>query len=269
MSIVRFSLLFCLLACGCNGFSAHYKDRTGGENITNNSDFIPLKEGEEPLAYRGTFEDINVDVQKMYENGYLPIGSSDFVATSGSYKHAISQAKKVRASAVIFYSKFSHAETGVLIRTIPKTSRTHHSGSVTAHSSYGGTAYGNYSGHSTTYSSETVRTPYSTNKYQFGATYWVKLSEERIGMGLLLNALSDDMKKAIGSNKGVWIQYIVTGSPAFEADFLAGDILLKIGSESVYDQNSVRNAKNRYRRSVVPLLVFRNGRRMTIELEVI
>ena len=55
-----------------------------------------------------------------------------------------------------------------------------------------------------------------------------------------VNDLTDDLRKQLGSNRGVVVNVVVKGSPAFNADIMRGDIITQINKEIVSDVQRFR-----------------------------
>lgn len=213
---------------GCaNPYAAFYFDQTGGVDITQ-SDRVVLT-GAPPKVYRG--QDPEADRKALLQNGYAMVGYSHFNAASASEPQLMAHAKKVHAEMVVTYSTYTNTVSGNIPLTMPNTttSTTTMTGSAHGPSGYtsmSGTAYTTSTGTQTTY------IPYSTNRYDFAATYWVKLKP--FSFGVYFDDLSPEVRRQIGSNKGVIITTVVNDSPAFMADIFEGDILRSFnGSEIV------------------------------------
>ena len=92
-----------------------------------------------------------------------------------------------------------------------------------------GTAYTTSTGTQTTY------IPYNTNRYDFAATYWVKMKP--FSFGIYFDELTPEVRREIGSNKGVVVMTVVNDSPAFMADIFEGDILKSFNGEEIVNAN--------------------------------
>ena len=54
--------------------------------------------------------------------------------------------------------------------------------------------------------------PYSVDRYDYAATFWAK--SKLLPLGVHVNDLTDDLRKQLGSNRGVVVNVVVKGSPA-------------------------------------------------------
>lgn len=260
--LIIFSGISLYLCGGCaNPYSQFYQDFTGGKNILEDPQVIISTD--EPKLRKGT--DPKDDEKNMLEDGYCLIGHSCFNAGSVRQDTAVEQAKKVHADTVIVYSKYIHTLSGSMPLTMPdtQTSTTYHSGSI-----YGsGGGFANYSGtsYTTTYGTSTTYIPYHIAKYDYLATYWVKMKPPRLG--ILFDDLTDELRKKVESNKGVYIFAVVKGSPAFNNDLLSGDVIRRVNGIEVIDKWHLRNWLNETHPSVIELEIFRNGENISKKVQ--
>ena len=200
-----------------------------------------------------------------YESqGYAAIGHSSF--NSGRAEHesnAIAQGKKVGADLVVIINPtYTGSVTNHIPVTTPTTSTSYTTGSATAYGSGGTvTAYGNTQ--TTTYGSRTTYIPMTTNRYNYGAVYFVK---RKYSFGANWRDLNNQERAQIQSNSGVMIIVVVNDTPAFRNDVLVGDIVVKVNSQPIYGQQSMSDALSKYHGQEVVLTILRNGE--TIEKRV-
>lgn len=214
-----FAALAALMLSGCaNNYQKFYKAEP--------PDWKLVRSMEEPVLAQssGTAQ---VDIQRMFTDGYGVIGSSAFVAPLADRAGAIAQAKKVGANRVLLASQYRSTRSGAMPITTPTSSTAYTSGNV--YGSYGSSA--RYSGTTTTYGSETTYVPYSVDHYVQYALYFGPL--QRKGLGVMLDRPTDEAKRAAGTNKGHQVSAVRRGSPAFQADILPGDLIVTIGRDMV------------------------------------
>ncbi len=252
--MVVFGLLALLQGCAAP-FAQFYYDQTGGADLSKLPSVV-LPTGE-PQVYRGS--DQEQDALKMFEDNYNLVGYSSFNAGNVDENGAITQAKKVNASVVILYSKYTGSVSGSVPLTLPDTrsSSTSLSGSA-----YGSSGYTSYSGtaYTTTYGTKTTYIPYTVHRSDYLATYWIKMKPPIFGTHII--DLTPEIKQQIGSNKGVLIYAVIKGSPAFEADILKGDVLRKIGDVAVFDAESFQKALAEYQGREVDVLIVRGDKEL-------
>jgi S1-C subfamily serine protease len=74
-------------------------------------------------------------------------------------------------------------------------------------------------------------------------------------LGIRVKDLSEELRQHSGSNKGVVVDLVVKGSPAYRADIMQNDILKRINGTDIYDAKSLSETTAAYA-----------GQRVTIEL---
>jgi serine protease Do len=255
------TLAFLLLAGCANPYAQFYTDQLGGRSIEEFPIIDPHKG--EPQLY--STNDHERDGRALLENGFVLIGYSSFNAGPVDSKNAVGHAKKVGATIVLVQSQYTNTVTGAIPYTVQnpsQTATTYHSGSV-----YGSGGYGSYSGTSTTtvpggYTTHQI--PYSVNRYDYAATFWAK--SKPLSLGVHTNDLTDEMRRAIGSNRGVVVNVVVKGSPAFNADIMRGDIITMINDEMITDAQSFGAIVSRYAGQDVVLHTYREGRKREVVL---
>ena len=270
-------IILVIFCAGCatleNPYSKFYQDRTGGIDIAK-SPMVILPTGK-PEIFSGN--DVNQDAQKMFEDGYNLLGFSNFNAGEVSKNKLIHQAKKVKAEVVIFYSKYTNTLSGVVPLTLPdnKTVTTTYSGmgnssgniygSGGGWASYHGTSNAYGTANTTIYGSKTTYIPYSQNRYDYLASYWIKMKKPVFGVMAI--DLTSEQRSMIGSNKGACITVVVKNSPAFMADVFKGDIITKINDDEVVTAKSLNAMESKYFGKKVNATIIRGGKTLTKEIQ--
>ena len=177
------------------------------------------------------------------EDGYVFIGESSFYgpANRSNQDQAVDQGKKVGASVVLFKSQYMDTRSGVIPYTVANPN-------VVSTVNTSGTVYGS-NGNSASYSGtgtvstpggySTYAVPYSVDRNTFYASYWAKRDPNRIKLGLNYRPLDEAQRRKLQRNAGLQVTIVVRGTPAFKANFLEGDILLKINGEDIIDGQSL------------------------------
>jgi len=248
-----FSLVSLLTMAGCAApYSQFYHDNMRGADITKDRRFADAPS--EPVVMQG--KNPETDGQSMAETGYVQIGYSSFNGADVNASGAVRQAKIVHAHQVLVYSKYTQTLSGAMPLTLPDTQ--------TSTTSLNGNAYGpggtaSFSGtaYTTTTGTKTTYIPYSVNRYDYLATYWVK--RKSFVLGVFVQDLTSEIRQALQSNKGVIVTVVVKGTPAFQADILKGDVLRMVGSEEIYDEASFGKAIRPYAGQQVVIQLIRNG----------
>ncbi len=256
--VLLFSAVILLAGCA-NPFAQFYQDRTGGIDLTKAPVILPTGE---PKLFRGN--DPKVDAQNMLEEGYVLLGLSAFNAANVRATGAIDQAKTAKAEAVIVYSKHTGTNTGVMPLTLPttQTTSTNLSGNVFGSRSVT-SFYGN--ANTTTYGTQTTYIPYSVERYDYFAMYWIR-SKPPI-FGAHVQDLSPELRKQIGSNKGAVVLAVMKNSPAFRSDVLKGDVLRRIGDQEIYDAKGFSQMVSAYAGKKVAVEILRDGIELQKEVQ--
>jgi len=78
--------------------------------------------------------------------------------------------------------------------------------------------------------------------------------------------LTDDLRRQIGTNRGVLVHAVIKGSPAFNADVMRGDVITKIGEDITPDRKSFGATMQQYAGQEVVLETYRDGVKREVRL---
>ncbi len=264
LALRSLAIILCIYLSSCvNHYQSFYQDKLNGQPVTS----LPMYEptiGEPQVIIGKNIETDNID---MLENGFYSIGYSSFQAANATREAAIDQAKKVHAAAVVLYGKYSHTESGaipVVISNPSQTVTTYHSGNI---SGSGGSA--TYTGASTSTvpgGSTTHLIPYSVNKFDYGATFWIKTRPP--ALGIFTDNLPPERKQELQRNTGVIVVAVVKNSPAFYANILRGDVVVKIGDTPVGDGKHFSSMSRDFLGQTVPIELIRGKEAKTITVRI-
>lgn len=257
--IVLLVLSILLAACATNEYQKFYNSYTDANSL---QDVKLLHEGQEPSIYSSN--NLKRDVKVLVSKGYLPIGQSSFNGELQGKEEVIAQARRVGAVVVLVKSKYTNTQTNTTPLFLPNNSTTYNSGSVYG---YGGSA--SYSGSSTTYGTTVVPLRSQQRRYDQAAVYFVK-STKKLKYGIHLADLTPEIRSSIQRNTGALVDIVMQDSPAFYANLLAGDILIRI------DGNEVRNARQAGKllqdsdplNGESKLTILRNGQKKVISVNI-
>jgi hypothetical protein len=217
--IMAIGAILALTGCA-NGFEKHYHPAppAGLVSVAPSLDPPPPK----PAVYVIS-ADIQEDAKRLAKDGYVFIGESSFVdlADRSREAQAVMQGKRVGASVVLFKSEFKDTRSD----TIPYTVS-----SATKPGTGASTPPGGYS---------TFAREHSLDRDTFYASYWAKRDPNKIQLGLNYGPLSDALRQRLERNTGVQVDTVVRGTPAFNANFLEGDILLKMNGKDITDVSTL------------------------------
>jgi hypothetical protein len=249
-----------------NGFSKFYQDNAG-TGITNLAPYSGSTKIYTPA-------NLTNDVRDLYRNGYSLIGVSAFQGPPQANGALMSQAKKVGADIVLISSAYLGSQQAAVpwIQYNPgQTYTTTSSGTVNANVwGSGGYAYGtgNYYGTSTTTSPGTFNTqiiPVTVHQYQYEAAFFRKMP--RPILGVLPQPLPPEIRQQLERNTGVYAWIVRDNSPAFAANILEGDVILKLNGEDVISVDDYIAKYTRLAGEKVDVQIWRNGQIKSISLQ--
>jgi hypothetical protein len=190
-----------------------------------------------PQVY--TIQDVDADIRRMLEDGYMMLGVSHFEWTIADTEDAAKFAKKLKASIVLINYRYVETVSGGTRTVIMPV--------------FGGVGA---IGHTE---------PVSYKRYDQTAYFFAKTKPDRINYGLWMNELTSEQSREAGTGKGVSVQAVVRGSPAFDADVLAGDIILSFAGQDISTPERWQAVKSKYLGQTVPVDILRGGKRITLQ----
>lgn len=229
----------CLLSGCASGFAKFYTPDPNAQATLKSPLILPAPKTPQIFLHSN---DVQADAKRLREDGYIYIGSSSFYgpANRSNQSQAMEQGKKVGAAIVLFKTEYMDTQSGVVPYTVanpPVVSTVNTSGTVNAYGS-GGYASGTYNSTGTITTPggySTYAIPYSVTRNTFFASYWVKEDVNKLHLGVQSVPLSDDLRRKLERNTGVMIAIVVHGTPAFTANVLEGDVVLKVNGADVVD----------------------------------
>lgn len=247
-------LTICLTGCATSGYQQFYKSYGDPKTLP---DVQLLAQGENPTIYSS--DDLNRDVKILISKGFQPVGHSAFNGALEDEEQVAAQAVRVGARVVLVKSAYTNTQTNTVPLFLPNNSTTYGSGTV-----YSGGGTASYYGSSTTYGTTVVPITSQQRRFDQNAVYFVKINKT-YKFGVQLADLTPEQRAAIQRNTGAVIDIVMENSPAFVANVLPGDILIRVNG------SDVRNAEHASQlMSAAPdtgdnqLSVLRNGEEKTI-----
>jgi C-terminal processing protease CtpA/Prc len=219
---------------------------------------IPASDEPELIPSTGSVED---DIKAMWERGFAPIGYSFFNTGNSKTKDAQKLAKKLRARYFVIRTQLTSSYTTNMPWTSPKTTTSYTSGTVSASGS-GGYAQGNYSGTATTQSTQTSYIPITINRFDKGAIYFAETPKR--GIGVFVRKPTDGEARAIDTRRAFFIMAVRDGSPAYKADILPGDVIIRVNDQPA----DVENWEAALRGLSLSVKILRNGQPREIRVDV-
>ncbi len=177
-------------------------------------------------------ENIQSDGWGLFERGYFMVGYSKFDGPKIEVDLAIAQGAAAGAHVVLVQRKYAKTLTETVTVTHWPPSETTEIREKTDVS--GGTRDRQVDRRveiTTSRGPETVYVPKQVDYYEHSATFWRKI--DRPVFGGLVQDLTEDLRQKLQANRGLVVRAVMLDSPAFKADLLKGDIILKINDEPV------------------------------------
>lgn len=230
------------------------------------------------------------DDLRIWEEGFCPIGQSNFEASSPpTEKQMLGQAIKIGADIVTYFSMYSRTEARVMpmFQYQPgSVSSTTSTGSLSVDSSGSATAnwygYGGYgfgtataTGHGTGtyYGTTTTETPGTfTTDY---VPYNVRLSMYLVGfwrkakpaiLGVQVNPLTDEIRQKLQRNTGVLVVAVRRDAPAFRANILKNDIILRLADTEIVSVPDFFELVGKNKGQTISICLLRNGEEKVIDV---
>jgi len=168
---------------------------------------------------------IDADLGSMWKRGFAPIGYSLFTTGNSKTKDAERLANKLKARYYIALTELTSSYTTSVPLTVPTTTTSNTTGNVSVFGS-GGYNSGTYSGTTTTYGSRTTYFPMTVSRFSKLGIYFAEMP--RIGTGIYPRELNADEISKYETQRGFVVIFTRDGSPAYEANLLPGDVIIKV-----------------------------------------
>jgi hypothetical protein len=188
----------------------------------------PIASPSPPVVEAIGSSDIRRIEADAYINGFAVIGYSSFNSSNANTKDAVRLATKLKAARVLIGTNLTSSETASIPITTPTYNTSTTSGSVNA-SGTGGTAYGTYNGTTTTTGSVTNYIPIQVNRFDKIAVFLKELP--RRGIGIFCREMTDEERSRVGTNRAMMVIVTRRGSPAFNADLMANDLITQVDGQ--------------------------------------
>jgi hypothetical protein len=266
MRVACLLVLAALSGCAVNGFEKFYSPSRGAENLSANPFYVaPPKV---PKVYAHS-TDVEADAKHLQEEGYVLIGTSSFFgpSTTGTQAGAISQGEKVGAALIMLKSAYRDTLTGTMplvLPNAPQVATVNTSGTV-----YGNGGSGSYNATSTVTmpgGTTTYNIPYAVTRSDFFASYWVALDPAKMPFGTSSVPLPDEVRNSLKRNTGVFVKVVIRGTPAFRANILEGDVIVKINDADVVDRPGFMAQCTQYAGQTVDVSIIRDGQLVVIRV---
>ncbi|MGI0015693.1 MAG: PDZ domain-containing protein, partial [Nitrososphaera sp.] len=205
-----------------------------------------------------TSDDPERDVRTLRIKGFDVIGVSSFYGPDNQVnpEQVQSQGRKVGAHIILVKSKYKDTVSGAVPLVLPNNTTSYSTGSATAYGPGGSaTAYG--SSTTTTYGTQTAIIPYSVSRSDYVAVF---LAKARQRVGIYPIALTDEERRSLKTNSAVRVDFVVEGTPAFNADVFPGDYVVRLNDDVVSSPDTYVTLLNKYEGRDVTFHFVRDGK---------
>jgi hypothetical protein len=165
------------------------------------------------------------DIDAMFRRGFEPIGFSSFNSPNSKTGDAEKLAKKLKARYFMLGTQLTTSSQSVIPLTLPNTTTSTTNGTVRAVGS-GGYGSATYSGTTTNYGTQTTYIPITNNRFDKFAIFFGEAP--RYGTGISPRALTPEEVSRFETQRAFVVAVVRDGSPAYLADLLPGDVVLKV-----------------------------------------
>lgn len=213
----------------CSCMSGYQKFYVSNNNIFEGADIEYLEQSEEPQLY--VTNNLDEDVYDILSKHYAIIGTSNFEGPRNNINLAKDQAKKIGAKIVLVQESYN--------RTINNI-------------------YSNSYGITSDY----------TDRYNYSVLYFAKLKNDMSSGGFQYDNLTERERTIYNTNTGCIITLVYKDTPAFYANLIRGDIILKIDDKDILNQESILSImKDKKYNNELNITFLRNGKVCTTKLK--
>jgi len=192
---------------------------------------IPLAIDRAPPQLMRTTADARRDIAILWEKGYRPIGNARFTSEFWmEEKDALKFAKKIGAGYVIIYWDDKGSHRGIRTVTTPHSSETPVNVDVTGNF---GRKIGTLTGSLTTQWTETETGPYTYTLSLFTGVYFGLVEKRGSGILLIPPTKEEAIAAGVGADEGAEVLSVRSGSPAYYADMLPGDVITALNGQAL------------------------------------
>lgn len=194
---------------------------------------------------------------KLAMKGYMPIGYSSFSSTNNETKeNLLEHARDINACLVLVHTEYGgtvHGVYPIFDYQPPERYRTSFSGTH-GNMSFSGQAITQAGSGSIT----TTWIPYTKEKTNYYVCYFAKARQPILGA--LSIVLPDDIRKSLQRNTGAFVLGVREGSPAFTADIMPGDVIIKTNNSLINSPNDLKAFNVSHQGEDINITILREGK---------
>lgn len=258
------SMAFCLFCCqfmfGCgNNFKRFY---TPNQSVLKSQPPVMSARSGETDMEVVYVDSIQTAAREWARNRYVPLGSSTFEASLQPESSLIRFGTSLGATHATYDRTYLRTNRGVVPLTMTNPTTSYTTGTIQTSS---GTA--TYS--ETTYGTETTTRmmPYAIDRYRHEVIYWVPLTVMP-ATGVWPRDLTSEEATRFNRNTGAFVDVVVRGTPAFEANILSGDVIIRIDETPITSAQDYIDHVLACRGREVSLVFIRDGSEETVLIQI-
>lgn len=263
--VLCLSLVAAVLIVGCTGSAFKENYRSSLELWPSGETTRLLPPGEQIEIV--TSRNMRADALRMMENGFLLLGRSTFRSEKIDAKAARSLARELGATVVFVREKYAATveETVPMSEWIPPREDTLKQTVVITEGPEAGQVIEQTIVKSTQGEFKTTYVPQTIDYYDYAATFWAK-SKPPV-FGVLVQAPAEELRQRLQSNRGVVIKAVIKDSPAYRADILREDVILRFADADIFDPDQFFEVVVAHQGELVEVVIDRNGQQRTFSVQ--
>ena len=205
---------------------------------------------------------VDSDIGALWAKGFVAVGYTAFFTDNGSTRDGERLAKKLKAKFVMISSQLSSTSTSQFAVNTPNNTVSSTSGRVNIFGN-NSSSQGTYNQTTTTYGSTTNYIPIVTSVYSKMAIFFREMQKK--GTGINPRELNPEEILRFETKRAFVVRFVRDGSPAYMADILPGDVVLKVNDAPADTETWIKSVKGAQPMSVV---LWRAGKLRQVSLSV-
>jgi hypothetical protein len=241
-----------LAGCASNPFETYYQGPPDARTLPEYDAGYAVPEGQIPVDSVVDLPDLQEHTQKLLEQGFVPMGQSQFYGTGESIgpEQVQVEARKIGAHAVLIYSTYRDTITVSSLPPLPDASTVFANGTLTAP----GTLAPGVPAENQTY---------TELRSNFTALYFIKTW---LQTGIYTMPITDAERRQLASGRGVKVKAVVQDSPAAAAGLQEGDFLVAVDGTSISGVADWKAAIKQHAGEDLALDLVRDGQSLSITI---
>lgn len=255
-----FAIIFLLVSCSSfSGYVKYYTPYVDPHTLPN---VVLLSDNEEPKIYSSN--NLQSDAIDLESNHYTIIGYSSFNGAEEGQDGIIEICRRTGAKIVLVSVEYTNTQTNSGSISVPNIETTNINGNV--YTSSGSSA--RYNGIATTNSTRQIPYSYNVRRYDQEALYFVPITT-KFRLGISWGELTSDIRQKFQRNSGVLVRIVYKGTPAYNANILNGDVIIKIDDTDISNPDEVGSILDKHiRGDEIEITIMRSAQEKKIKVKI-